>query len=195
MVAFHKGSPCFTNNSGSNHVSEQISETLKPGCLCNGMKTPDHEQKLHLDGTEKPGFQKTLDCHGDLPTCVAAHGSAATWMMNTFTGSPFLISLMSTVASLPFLLFTLPAGALADKVDRQKLICFINAGLAALAAGLALLGWLHLLNAYLMLVSVFFIGVGFAFSAPAWTSIVPQVGLREPNFGPWNQSCPLYRNR
>jgi len=33
---------CFTNNSGSNHVSEQISETLKPGCLCNGMKTPDH---------------------------------------------------------------------------------------------------------------------------------------------------------
>ena len=53
-------------------------------------------------------------------TCVAAHDSAATWMMNVFTGSPLLISLMSTVASLPFFLFTLPAGALADKVDRQK---------------------------------------------------------------------------
>ena len=53
-------------------------------------------------------------------TCVAAHESAATWMMNVFTGSPFLLSLMSTVASLPFFLFTLPAGALADKVDRQK---------------------------------------------------------------------------
>jgi MFS family permease len=108
-------------------------------------------------------------------TCVAAHDSAATWMMNISTGSPFLISLMSTVASLPFFLFTLPAGALADKVDRQKLICLINVGLAAMAAGLAMLGWLHLLNPYLILVSVFFIGVGFAFNAPAWTSIVPQV--------------------
>ena len=108
-------------------------------------------------------------------TCVAAHDSAATWMLNSFTASPFLISLMSTVASLPFFLFTLPAGALADKVDRRKLVCFINVGLGALAAGLALLGWLHLLNAYLMLGSVFFIGVGFAFNAPAWTSIVPQV--------------------
>src|SRR5215470_8326099 len=108
-------------------------------------------------------------------TCVAAHDSAATWMMNSFTGSPFMISLMSTVASLPFFLFTLPAGALADKVDRRKLICFINIGLAATAVGLAVLGWLHLLNSYLMLVSVFFIGIGFAFNTAARTSIVPQV--------------------
>jgi MFS family permease len=82
---------------------------------------------------------------------------------------------MSTVASLPFFLFTLPAGALANKVDRQKLVCFINVGLAAMAVGLAVLGWLHLLNPYLILVSVFCVGVGFAFNAPAWTSIVPQV--------------------
>jgi MFS family permease len=44
-------------------------------------------------------------------------------MMNIFAGSPLLLSLMSTMASLPFFLFTLPAGALADKVDRQKLVC------------------------------------------------------------------------
>jgi MFS family permease len=108
-------------------------------------------------------------------TCVAAHDGAATWMMNKLTGSPFLISLMSTVASLSFFLFTLPAGVLADKVDRQKLVCTINLSLAAAALGLAVLGWLHLLNPYLILVCVFFIGVGFAFNAPAWTSIVPQV--------------------
>jgi hypothetical protein len=34
---------------------------------------------------------------------------------------------------------------------------------------------MHLLNPYLILCSVFFIGVGFATNAPAWTSIVPQV--------------------
>jgi hypothetical protein len=43
----------------------KIPETRRPDCLCNGMKTPDHEQKLHLAGTAKPGVQKTLDCHSE----------------------------------------------------------------------------------------------------------------------------------
>jgi MFS family permease len=47
--------------------------------------------------------------------------------------------------------------------------------LAATAFSLAVLGWMHLLNPYLILGSVFFMGVGFAINAPAWTSIVPQV--------------------
>jgi MFS family permease len=47
--------------------------------------------------------------------------------------------------------------------------------LATGAVGLAVLGWLHLLNPYLILACVFLIGVGFAFSSPAFASIVPQV--------------------
>ncbi len=108
-------------------------------------------------------------------TCMAAHDNAATWMMNMLIESPFLISLMSTLASLPFFLFTLPAGALADKLNRKRLVCAINICLAATALALALLGWLRLLNPALLLMSVFFIGVGFALNAPAWTSIVPDV--------------------
>ena len=72
---------------------------------------------------------------------VAAHDTAATWMMNMLTPSPFFLSLMSTVASAPFFLFTLPAGALADMVDRKKLLCLVNLWLAIGAAGLAVLGW------------------------------------------------------
>src|ERR1700730_1005953 len=108
-------------------------------------------------------------------TCVAAHNNAATSLMNTFADSPFLISVMSTVASLPFFLFTLPAGVLADRVNRKKLTCAINLWLAAIAVALAMLGWLHLLNPCLMLISIFLLGGGFALNAPAWTSIVPQV--------------------
>ena len=89
-------------------------------------------------------------------TCVAAHDNAATWMMNISTGSPLLLSLMSTVASLAFFLFTLPAGALADRVDRQKLVCTINVCMAATAFALAVLGWIHVLNPYLILGGVFF---------------------------------------
>ena len=108
-------------------------------------------------------------------TCVAAHDTAATWMMNMLTPSPLLISLLSTVASLPFFLFTLPAGALADMVDRKQLLFLVNLWLAAAAAGLAFLGWLHLLNPSVILAGVFFMGVGFALNAPVWTSTVSEV--------------------
>src|SRR5882757_460182 len=99
--------------------------------------------------------------------CVSAHDTAATWMMNTLTSSKFLISVMATVASLPLFFFTLPAGSLADLVDRKKLLCTMNLWLACAAGMLAVLGAFGLLNPYVILASVFLIGVGFAFSAPA----------------------------
>jgi MFS family permease len=108
-------------------------------------------------------------------TCVAAHDCAATWVMFKLTPSPLFLSLMSTVASLPFFLFTLPAGALADIVDRRKLLLIMNLWLAAAAGMLAVLGSLRVLNPYIILACVFLIGVGFAFTAPAWTAIVPEL--------------------
>ncbi|HEY0793292.1 MAG TPA: MFS transporter [Chthoniobacterales bacterium] len=108
-------------------------------------------------------------------TLVSAHDTAATWVMNSLSHSMVMLSLMSTVASLPFFLFTLPAGALADLVNRRKLLCVLNVWLALSAGALAGLGFLRLLNPYLILAAVFLIGVGFAFNAPAWTAIVPEV--------------------
>src|SRR6201997_5731407 len=108
-------------------------------------------------------------------TCVAAHDCAATWVMNKLSPSTLLLSLMSTVASLPFFLFTLPAGALADMVDRRKLLRFMNLWLAATAALLAFLFTFHLLTPALVLICIFLTGVGFAFNAPAWTAIVPEI--------------------
>src|SRR5580704_19385398 len=107
--------------------------------------------------------------------CVAAHDCAATWTMYELSPSAMFLSLMSTVASLPFFLFTLPAGALADIVDRRKLVSFMNLWLAAAAGSLALLTSFRLLNPYILLACVFLIGIGFAFNAPAWTAIVPEV--------------------
>jgi MFS family permease len=139
--------------------------------------------RLHLDqrnasiwaALRNPIFRKLWMAAVISGTCVAAHDTAATWLMNTLTPSPFLISLLATVASLPFFLLTLPAGAFADTVDRKKLLCFVNLWLAASAAGMAVLGWLHLLNPYVILVFVFLTGVGFAFNAPTWTSSVSDV--------------------
>jgi MFS family permease len=108
-------------------------------------------------------------------TCVAAHDCAATWVMSRLSPSALFLSLMSTVASLPFFLFTLPAGALADIVDRRKLLWIMNLWLAVAAGLLAIFGALGVLSPYIILICIFLIGIGFAFNAPAWTAIVPEL--------------------
>ena len=108
-------------------------------------------------------------------TCVAAQDTAATWTMNRVSDSPLLLSLMSTVASLPFFFFTLPAGALADMVDRKRMMFVMTIWLAIAAGALALVGWFHLINPWVLLTAIFFIGTGFAFYSPAWTSIQPEI--------------------
>ena len=105
-------------------------------------------------------------------TCASAHATAATWVVNQLSQSTLLLSLMWTCTSLPFFLFTLPAGALADMVDRVKLVRITHVWLAASAGGLALLGWSHLLDGNLVLLFVFLIGAGFAFNAPAFVSML-----------------------
>jgi MFS family permease len=108
-------------------------------------------------------------------TAVAAHDTAATWMMNLMSPSGLFISLMASLASLPFFLFTLPAGALADALSETKILRLTNLGLAGVAGALALSGWTGMLNPQLLLAGVFLLGVGFAINAPASTSIVPQI--------------------
>jgi MFS family permease len=111
--------------------------------------------------------------------CVSAHDMAATWLMNSLGSSPFLLSLMATSASLPFFLFTLPAGAISDSADRRNLFTVIYLWLAAAAGLLAVSSWLQLVHPYVILATVFLLGIGFAFSAPVWASIVPEIVGKE----------------
>src|ERR1700730_7918844 len=104
--------------------------------------------------------------------CVAAHDMAATWVMNTMTPSPLYLSLLSTASSLPFFLFTFPAGALADMLNRKKLLCVMH-------IWLVFLGSLGLLTPTVVLIALFLLGVGFACNAPAWTSVIPDAVTKE----------------
>ena len=44
------------------------------------------------------------------------------WLMSSLTPSPLIVSLLLTAESLPFFVFGLPAGAIADIVDRRRLL-------------------------------------------------------------------------
>jgi MFS family permease len=140
-------------------------------------RSDEQESRKHFDfyRSAEPGISKTVVGRCTLRTCVAAHDFAATWVMYKVGASAFFLSLMSTVASLPFFLFTLPAGALADIVDRRKLLWMMNIWLAVAAALLAIFDSLRVLNPYIILICIFSTGNGFAFNAPAWTAIVPEL--------------------
>jgi MFS family permease len=112
--------------------------------------------------------------------CVAAHSTVATWLMHMSTGpSTLFLSLMTTAASLPFFLFTLPAGALADLRNRRALFLATYLWLAAAAGLLAVFSWLHLVHRYTILDTVFLLGTGFAFNAPVWACVVPEIVRKE----------------
>jgi MFS family permease len=96
-------------------------------------------------------------------SCIGAHNTAIYWALNSLGASTILISLMATVSALPYTLFTLPAGAIADMVDRKKILLAVQLWHASIAFALAILWMSHLLNPYLILVSAFLFSAGFAF--------------------------------
>src|SRR3989442_14788286 len=61
------------------------------------------------------------------------------WLMTAQTPSPLLVALLQTADSLPIFLLALPAGALADVVDRRRLLLFTQAWLCLAATGLGVL--------------------------------------------------------
>ena len=44
------------------------------------------------------------------------------WLASAITRSPFLIALAAVASRLPWLIFTLPAGVITDRIDRRKII-------------------------------------------------------------------------
>jgi MFS family permease len=122
---------------------------------------------------------------------MAAQNTAIYWALNALGATTVLISLMATVSALPGALFTLPAGAIADMVNRKKILLAVQLWHAAIAIGLAILWTAHLLNPYLILTGAFLFSLGFAFSAPvgsdltkfapeAKTALGPEQRISEP---------------
>jgi MFS family permease len=80
-----------------------------------------------------------------------------------------------TFSALPYTLFTLPAGAIADMVDRKKILLAVQLWHASIAIALAILWMAHGLDPDLILASVFLFSVGFAFGSPAQSSVIAEI--------------------
>jgi predicted MFS family arabinose efflux permease len=105
--------------------------------------------------------------------------AASGWLMTSLNPDPLTVSLVQVAASLPIFLIAIPAGALADIVDRRKFLIFAETATTLASAIFALVVMLDLATPTNLLVFTFLIGAFSALTAPAWQSVTPQLVPRQ----------------
>jgi MFS family permease len=103
------------------------------------------------------------------------HDTAAVWTMATLTASPTLVTLMQTMSSLPLFLLALPAGALADIVDRRKLIIVAQFGALLATLLLVVLSWQGSLTPAWLLGVTLLLGISTVFTLPTWQALLAEI--------------------
>jgi MFS family permease len=91
-----------------------------------------------------------------------------------FTREPGLIAGLSFAITLPWLLFSLQAGAMADRLDRRRAMLGANLVRAALLIGLGVLAGLDLISIWMLFVFAFGIGIAETVYDTSSQSILPR---------------------
>jgi MFS family permease len=99
----------------------------------------------------------------------------AAWLMTSIGASADLIALVQASTTLPIMLFSLMAGAIADNFDRRKLMLASQLFLLAVSVTLSLCAYFGLVTPWLLLGFTFLVGCGTAFNGPAWQSLVGEM--------------------
>jgi MFS family permease len=99
----------------------------------------------------------------------------AGWLMTSLTSSPSMVALVEAADSIPVMLLAMPAGALADIVDRRRLLIGIQSYLMIIAGALGMMTLFGATTVWVLLAFTFSLGIGGALMMPAWSAIVPDV--------------------
>jgi len=93
----------------------------------------------------------------------------------SLTHDPFLVSLVSAAAYLPWLLVSLPAGAIVDRADHARVMWVSQLGQAVVVAALAIVIAVGAVSIPLVIGAAFLIGIGEVMFGNASQSILPSV--------------------
>jgi predicted MFS family arabinose efflux permease len=107
------------------------------------------------------------------------HDMSAGWLMTTLDSSPVMVAAVQAATTLPVCLLALPAGTLADAMDKRRLLLIVQwlmLLLAGLLGGLVLTGKV---TEWSLLAVTFALGACTAIMAPTWQSIMPRLVPRE----------------
>ena len=103
------------------------------------------------------------------------YNAASGWLMTSLNPDPLIVSLVQVATTLPIFLFAVPAGALADIVDKRRFLIIGEVAVTAVSALFAAIVSVGAATPGNLLLFTFLIGAVAAMTAPAWQSIVPQL--------------------
>lgn len=101
--------------------------------------------------------------------------TAQGWLVLDLTGSPAMLGLVGALSALPTLLLSLPAGVLADRIDRRRLLVGTQLAVATFALVLAVLTTTGIVAFWQVLLLAVLAGSAQAIATPAFQAIVPSL--------------------
>lgn len=101
------------------------------------------------------------------------------WMILLISNSPFLLGLNGFLAQIPSLVFALPGGTIADRLNRRKLMLITQTSMMLLALLLAVLTSIHKITIADILAISFLTGIASALNYPAYQALIPDLIPRE----------------
>ena len=107
------------------------------------------------------------------------YNAASSWLMTSLDANPLVVSLVQVATALPMFLFAVPAGALADIVDKRRFLLIVEVITTLFSALIAAIVWLGAVTPGILLAFTFLLGTASALVAPAWQSIVPLLVARQ----------------
>ena len=107
------------------------------------------------------------------------HDLAAGWLMTTLAPSPATVAMVQTATTLPVFLLALPAGTLADRVDKRRLQIVVQSVMLLIAAVLGVLVLQGRITSALLIGFTLCIGLCTAILSPSWQSILPKLISRD----------------
>jgi len=97
------------------------------------------------------------------------------WLVLELTDSPALVGIVSACSNLPFLLISLFAGVVADRMDRRRVCLLSRVIVVAMMLTEAALYWTGLIEIWMMVILALGAGVGFSLDNPVRQSMVPDL--------------------
>ena len=98
---------------------------------------------------------------------------AQNWLILTMTGSALLLGFDAFLGDVPFLLFSLFGGVLADRMDRRRILLLSQVVQLSSAFLLAALIFGHAIHVWMILTLSFVVGFAQSFGGPAYQALVP----------------------
>ncbi|WP_210528713.1 MFS transporter [Rubellimicrobium arenae] len=103
----------------------------------------------------------------------------ASWMMTSIAPSADMVALVQASVTLPIMLLSLVSGAIADSLDRRKVMLVAQVFMLAASVLLSAAAWAGVITPWLLLLFTFLIGCGAALNSPAWQASVGDMVPRQ----------------